>query len=146
MPSGDAESGFVIFDASVVVSAALTPAGASYSALRAARRDARIAPSPDVFQEIAGVLARPKFASALNQDPISAILMLLNAASVCFRPGEAVMNCRDSKDNRYLELGLAACDVARTVIVSGDDDLFVLDPWRGISILRPAAYLAMMAG
>ena len=47
-------------------------------------------------------------------------------------------DCRDATDNKYLELGLASSAVA---IISGDQDLLVLDPWRGIRILRPAAYL-----
>ena len=29
------------------------------------------------------------------------------------------------------------------IIVSGDDDLLVLHPWRGVRILRPADYLAL---
>ena len=40
------------------------------------------------------------------------------------------------KDNRYLELALAA---RADAIVSGDDDLLVLHPWRGIQVLRPTA-------
>jgi hypothetical protein len=37
-----------------------------------------------------------------------------------------------------LELALAA---GAETIVSSDDDLLVLDPWRGVRILRPAEYL-----
>ncbi|MFZ1426928.1 MAG: putative toxin-antitoxin system toxin component, PIN family [Geminicoccaceae bacterium] len=48
-------------------------------------------------------------------------------------------DCRDAKDNKYLELALAA---AADVIISGDTDLLVLHPWRGVRILRPAEYLA----
>jgi hypothetical protein len=40
--------------------------------------------------------------------------------------------------NRYLELALAARDA---VIVSGDEDLLVLNPWRGLRVLRPARLL-----
>ena len=47
-------------------------------------------------------------------------------------------DCRDAKDNKYLELALAA---RAGVIVSGDADLLVLHPWRGVRILRPAEYL-----
>jgi predicted nucleic acid-binding protein len=43
------------------------------------------------------------------------------------------------KDNKYLELALAA---GAEIIVSSDDDLLVLHPWRGKRILRPADYLA----
>ncbi|MBV9812051.1 MAG: putative toxin-antitoxin system toxin component, PIN family, partial [Acetobacteraceae bacterium] len=52
---------------------------------------------------------------------------------------ERVTDCRDNKDNKYLELALAS---GAGVIVSGDDDLLALHPWRGVRILRPAAYLA----
>ncbi|MEO9189015.1 MAG: putative toxin-antitoxin system toxin component, PIN family [Acetobacteraceae bacterium] len=48
-------------------------------------------------------------------------------------------DCRDAKDNKYLELAPAA---GATLIVSSDNDLLTLSPWRGIPILRPAEYLA----
>ena len=56
-------------------------------------------------------------------------------------PAEAVSDCRDAKDNKYLELALAA---RATVIVSGDDDLLFLDPWRGIRVLTPAQCLTRL--
>ena len=43
------------------------------------------------------------------------------------------------RHNKYLELALAA---GAETIVSSDDDLLVLDPWRGVRIMRPAEYLA----
>lgn len=49
-----------------------------------------------------------------------------------------VTDCGDAKDNKYLELALAA---GADMIVSSDDDLLTLHPWRGIPVLRPAAYL-----
>ncbi|MGA9865203.1 MAG: hypothetical protein WBQ75_02045 [Acetobacteraceae bacterium] len=44
---------------------------------------------------------------------------------------------------KYLELALAA---GATLIVSSDNDLLILSPWRGIPILRPAEYLALTLG
>jgi predicted nucleic acid-binding protein len=38
-----------------------------------------------------------------------------------------------------LELAFAA---GAETIISSDDDLLVLHPWRGVRILRPADYLA----
>ena len=52
-------------------------------------------------------------------------------------------DCRDAKDNKYLELALAA---SAATIFSGDADLLVLDPWRGVRIVQPAAYLAAVEG
>lgn len=91
-----------------------------------------------VFQEITEVLARPKFARVLTHDQRSEILELLAAAALWIEPGEKVADCRDAKDNRYLELALAA---RATVIVSGDQDLLVLDPWRDVRVLRPVRFL-----
>ena len=48
-------------------------------------------------------------------------------------------DCRDPADDIYLELALAA---GADVIVSGDRDLLVLDPWRDVRILAPADFLA----
>ncbi len=50
---------------------------------------------------------------------------------------ETIAECRDPKDDKFLELaigGKAAC------IVSGDKDLLVLHPFRGIPILTPAGF------
>jgi predicted nucleic acid-binding protein len=58
---------------------------------------------------------------------------------VLFTPAERVTDCRDPKDNKYLELALAS---GAEAIVSSDTDLLALHPWRGARILRPAAYLA----
>jgi predicted nucleic acid-binding protein len=63
---------------------------------------------------------------------------LLSAAAIWIDPAEKVEDCRDAKDNRYLELALAA---RAAVIVSGDEDLLVLNPWRGVRVLRPAQFL-----
>ena len=46
--------------------------------------------------------------------------------------------CRDSKDNKILELAVSG---AADFVVSGDGDLLVLHPFRGISILRPREFL-----
>jgi predicted nucleic acid-binding protein len=54
------------------------------------------------------------------------------------QPIERVTDCRDQKDNMYLALAAAS---GATLLVSSDADLLVLDPWRGVRILTPAAFL-----
>ena len=46
-------------------------------------------------------------------------------------------DCRDPDDDKFLELALASGSRA---IVTGDQDLLVLDPWRGISIVKLADF------
>ncbi|MGI4976268.1 MAG: putative toxin-antitoxin system toxin component, PIN family [Janthinobacterium lividum] len=127
-----------VVDASTVVSAALNPNGTPRHALAAARSQGVIALSEAVYDEIAEVLSRPKFARVLTEDRRRETLELPAAAALWFEPKEHVTDCRDTKDNPYLELALAA---RATAIVSGDEDLLVLDPWRGIRVLRPARFL-----
>jgi predicted nucleic acid-binding protein len=68
------------------------------------------------------------------------VLEILRRAAVWFEPEVRVTDCRDPKDDKYLELALAA---GAETIVSSDDDLLVLHPWRSVRILRPADYLAL---
>lgn len=56
-----------------------------------------------------------------------------------FVPYERVVECRDVKDDPYLELALEA---RASFIISGDQDLLVMSPWRGILIVTPADFLA----
>ena len=129
----------IVFDASAVVSAALRETSVPEQALLRAEATELFALSAEVDAEIAEVLSRPRFARAVTAARRTRILDILRAAAVWFAPTERVTDCRDAKDNKYLELALAA---GAGTIVSGDADLLVLDPWRGVRILKPAAYLA----
>lgn len=46
--------------------------------------------------------------------------------------------CRDPKDDKFLEV---AVNGRADLIVSGDDDLLVLDPFRGIPIVTATVYV-----
>lgn len=92
-----------------------------------------------VLAEIREVLGRPKFANRLSVADREVALDLLMEMAVWVEPTLTVDDCRDAKDNKYLELAEAS---GATIIISSDDDLLVLSPWRGIRILRPAEFVA----
>ncbi|HWB49903.1 MAG TPA: putative toxin-antitoxin system toxin component, PIN family [Stellaceae bacterium] len=92
-----------------------------------------------VEAEIREVAARPKFRKYLSPARVELILEILTAVAIVVEPDRIVTDCRDRKDNKYLELALAA---SADLIVSSDRELLTLDPWRGIRILTPAAYVA----
>ena len=50
----------------------------------------------------------------------------------------AVMGCRDPDDDKFLETAITG---EASAIVSGDNDLLAMHPFRGIPILRPADFL-----
>ena len=98
--------------------------------------------SAEVEAEIREVFARPRFAKYLTPGRGLLILNVLMASALVVDPVIRVADCRDRKDNKYLERALAA---AAATLVSSDSDLLALDPWRGIRIITPADYVARFA-
>lgn len=129
----------IVLDVSTVVGAAIRRGSVPYQAMRHAFATDRVAVSDDMIAELVDVLYRPKLARFVNPELRDDVLSLLDTEGVVFTPSTRVTDCRDPKDNLYLELALVA-DAAR--IVTSDGDLLVLHPWRGVHILRPAEYLA----
>jgi putative PIN family toxin of toxin-antitoxin system len=130
----------IIFDASALVGAALKGDSVPERALLHAEEVDVFALSAAVEAEIVAVLSRPKFAQVIRRERREYLLDILRGEAVWFEPAVRVTDCRDPKDDKYLELALAA---GAEIIVSSDDDLVVLHPWRGVRILRPADYLAL---
>ena len=129
----------IVFDASTLVSATFDSQGIPSRAVQRALREDRVAISEQVMTELLDVLHRPGVARFLKPDLRSELLGQLVTLGIPFEPVEHVTDCRDPKDDKYLELALAS---GADTIVSSDGDLLVLHPWRGVRILRPAAYLA----
>ena len=59
---------------------------------------------------------------------------------IFIEPTEIITDCRDPKDNKFLELAVAS---DAQFIVTGDIDLLVLNPYRGITILKSGDFLAL---
>ena len=78
----------------------------------------------------------------LTDEDRNTILALIMEAAVWVEPTLKMNDCRDAKDKKYLELAATA---GAEIIISSDDDLLVLDPWRGISILRPAVFVERLS-
>jgi putative PIN family toxin of toxin-antitoxin system len=130
-------------DNSTLVSAALRPDSLPHRVLLTAVRQYEVCASTDTLSELNEVLARPKFNQYLDVDTRSEFMSLVHESfrrfSVpSFTAGELAPSCRDASDNKFLALALTA---QAGIIVSSDDDLLVLNPWRGISIVTPADFL-----
>ena len=129
----------IVLDASTLIGAAINRGSVPDRAMRHAFDSDDVAISEATLAELTGVLARPRLVRFIDPELRDEVLSLLDAYGVFFAPTERVTDCRDPGDDKYLELALAS---AADVIVSSDADLLVLHPWRGVRILRPAAYLA----
>ena len=49
-----------------------------------------------------------------------------------------IRECQDPKDDKFLELAVSG---QATHLISGDADLLILNPFRGIQILTPHEFL-----
>ncbi len=129
----------IVVDATTAVGASIRRGSVPDRAVRHAFASDQVAISEATMAELLEVLARPRLARFIDTELRDEVLALFDAFGVFCTPIEAVADCRDAKDDKYLELALAA---GAGTIVSGDSDLLVLHPWRGVRILRPAEYLA----
>ena len=130
----------IVLDTNLLVSAALLPGSTSGHALKQAVLNHELAFSDATWDELHEVLHRPRFdryfAHARQR---SDYLHALARTARWHHVASIVTDCRDPKDNKFLALAL---DAQATTIVSGDDDLLCLHPWRGIAIVQPRALLS----
>ena len=133
----------VVLDTNLVVSAALFPHSQPRQVVDyvVERRAALI--STAVFAEMLDVLLRPRFDRYLQRDGRIAVLASLLRASERVTITHRIAACRDPKDDKFLELAISG---AATHIVTGDNDLRDLHPFRNIPVIPPAAFLTEQVG
>ncbi len=94
--------------------------------------------SKETVDELNNVLSRPKFERYISQPKREDFLLSFVQKSVLIEIQEKIEECRDLKDNKFLELAISG---KATEIVSGDRDLLVLNPFRGISIVTVSQFI-----
>jgi uncharacterized protein len=127
-----------ILDANVLVSAVLSSKSKARQAFNLAIDTGIILMSNPVFAEISEVLLRPKFDRyidrARRENFIGDLLGIVQFIEIT----EQINECRDPKDNKYLELAVSG---GAKLIVTGDNDLLVLNPFRSTTILNIQEFL-----
>ena len=122
-----------IFDTNVIVSAVLRPQSQPNVALKKAQKLGTLLVSPNTWLELESVLSRPKFNRYITLEERQKFLLdFSQTVELILTDSFSTKECRDPKDNQYLELavnGQAEC------LITGDQDLLILNPFRGISIL-----------
>ncbi len=131
----------LVFDSSVLVSAAIFPTSTPGLVLAAALAKGSILLSAPTLREVTEVLERPKFERYMTTDARDRFLEALIRAATPIEPLEAICACRDPKDNKFLELAVAG---SAGYLISGDEDLLVLNPFRGIQIVTPAEFVELL--
>lgn len=132
-----------VIDTGVIVSAILLPRSVPRQAFDLAAARGRVLVSEETIGELNEVLRRPKFDKYVSESQRLEFLAALVREAEVVEVVDVVMECRDPKDNKFLELALSG---KGSHILTGDLDLLVLHPFRGIAIVNPQAFLAILDG
>lgn len=126
-----------VLDTNVVLSALIRPGGTT-GRLRLAWQAGLFVPllSRDTASELIRVLTYPKFrlSHAEQHDLLADYLPWAETVRIADPPARTP-DCRDPHDLPFLQLALAA---KADALVTGDADLLVLAPMRGLAIVTPA--------
>ncbi len=96
-----------------------------------------------LLNEWLDVLSCPRIQNKyhITYEDIQTVLMLILLRGEAVKSNRQITTCRDPKDNQFLEIAVAG---QADVIVSGDKDLLVLDPFENIPIVTPYKFLVML--
>jgi uncharacterized protein len=127
-----------VFDTNVIVSALLFENSNPSKALRYAFNHGEVLLSLEVLEELSEVLGREKFNRFVTSEERDEFLETFVERALLVEVLEEVQECRDPKDDKILDLALSG---QAECIVSGDKDLLVLNPFRGVKIVTAEAFL-----
>lgn len=132
------ESYKFVVDTNTVVSRLLLPESIPAKAFRRAIERGDLVFSLATLGELDEVLRRPKFDRYLSVEERAKFFKLLARIGIVVDILHEITECRDPKDNKFLEVAVSGKVDA---IISGDADLLALNPFREIPILSPRQFL-----
>jgi uncharacterized protein len=128
----------LVFDTNIIISAMLFEGSKPSKAFGVGIRQGVILFSSYTLSELEEVLWRKKFDPYIFHEERKQFLSSFILHSTPVEINETITECRDAKDNKFLEL--AVCGKA-DFIISGDEDLLILNPFRNIQILMPHNFI-----
>ncbi|MFN5749052.1 MAG: putative toxin-antitoxin system toxin component, PIN family [Pseudanabaena sp.] len=130
----------IVLDSNVILSAALFKGSTPRQALDKASITGQILMSNEIIEELTDIFNRPKFdrysSKQLRNEFLNAFLAIVENVQIV----EKIAACRDRKDDKFLEL---AVNGKANYIITGDQDLLVLNPFQDIEIISVSDYLSL---
>ncbi len=127
----------VVVDTNIFVSAALKQRSLPNLALYQVSQRCVLLKSVVTEAQFFEVIARSYIASLTTADTRGWLRQLMRSAELVTIT-ERVTMCRDPTDDKFLEL---AVNGHADLILTGDNDLLVLNPFRGIPIVASATFV-----
>jgi putative PIN family toxin of toxin-antitoxin system len=125
-------------DTSVLVSRACFPTSIPAQAFEHALLQSKLLVSAETLAELEDVLLRSKFEAYFRLQTRLSFIHYVRKEAALIESVAPISACRDPKDDKFLALALTG---QADFILTGDQDLLVLHPFRGVDILSPRQYL-----
>jgi len=133
----------IVVDTNIFVSAFLGSKNAKLIVRDVFTEQFSLVMSREQLQEIETVLQRPKFNKYIHPHEIEELISILSLRAIIPANYGKINDCRDAKDNMILETAVYG---NADFIISGDEDLLTLNPYRWIKILSPIEFIKQFYG
>jgi uncharacterized protein len=127
-----------VLDTNILISAALFKNSIPDKSLRKALETGNILLSGNIMTELTISLNKPKLDKYITVKDKLVFLNRLAINAKFIEVMHTINECRDPKDNMFLELALSG---NADLIISGDNDLLVLNPFRSIPVITPREFI-----
>jgi putative PIN family toxin of toxin-antitoxin system len=127
----------VVIDTGVLISAAIKAQTVPNVAVYQAEQRGVLLKSPVTEAELIEVIDRPYLALLISSAARNRLVQLMARAEM-ITIAERIAACRDPKDDKFLELAVGG---RADLILTGDNDLLMLNPFRGIQIVTPVTFV-----
>jgi putative PIN family toxin of toxin-antitoxin system len=127
----------LVVDTNIFVSAALKESSWPGEVVRWLDVHGGLLKSTITQAQVFEVLQRPWFAPRVSQSFIDGVRRIFSKAELVTIT-ERIAACRDPTDDKFLEL---AVNGRADVLVTGDLDLLVLNPFRDVPIITPRVFI-----
>lgn len=132
----------IVFDTNTLISAMLFPTSIPYKAFQKGLIQGEVVYSMETLNEIRTVSKRSKFDKYNTYETRQLIVDEYEQSAIFIEKiTTQIVACRDPKDDKFLTLAVAA---NANYIVTGDEDLLVLNPFQNIQIIKPADFLDIL--
>lgn len=128
----------LVVDTNIFISAFLGSKNAKFLIREIFNDEYDLIMSEKQLREIQEVLKRPKFSKYISTAEIDELINLLSLKVIIPAIYDKIYDCRDVKDNMILEEAVYGNG---QYIITGDDDLLVLNPYRWVKIILLKEFL-----
>ncbi len=125
-------------DTGVLISRTCFPNSVPAQAFEYALLRSKLIVSAETLAELEDVLLRSKFDVYVKLQTRLAFFHYLRKEAELIESVAPIAACRDPKDDKFVALAITG---HADFILTGDQDLLILHPFRGIDILNPREYL-----